>query len=396
MRQRVVITGYDVICSLGTDRESVRRNLKQGQLPITELGEERPSEAFRHIKAGKAGVGFEPVRNSTDRDQSEQMAVKAFHGAMTDAGFTDGFGEIPENRISLSLATSVMGSEHIIEYAKGGEPDYIGRSKQFEIRLAQEFGIGGELYTTSAACASGTAAIGLAAELIRTMRARIVVCCCTDHICAISLYGFRALNTLSHEICRPFDKKRDGINIGEGSACFILESYESAVQRKARIRGEVTGYGLANDACHITSPDPEGKGAFLAMRMAVEDTSFDAPMDGTDRIYINAHGTGTPANDSMELKAIKRAFDGENTYVVSSTKSMTGHCLGAAGGVELALGLMMLEDGQVYPTLHSNTDIEEGGSLNERIAPGFAPDYVISNSFAFGGNDAVIIVRKTG
>ena len=393
MMRRVVITGYDVICSLGNDSETVHKGLKQGNAPLCDLGENAPGDEFIHIKVGKVkGISAEP-EDSNGYDKSEVMAVRAYDGAMKNAGLCCGYGGVQPERVSLSLATSIMGSEHIIEYVRGGDIDYIGRSKLFEVRLADKFGIGGEIYTTSSACASGTAAVGMAVSLIRSGKSDIVVCCCTDHISSLSLNGFMALETLSKGVCKPFDKTRNGINIGEGCACFIIEDYESAQKRGANIQAEIVGYGLANDACHITSPDPEGIGALSSMKMAAEDNFSRKKLKDNDKIYFNTHGTGTVANDAMELKAIRTLMGDRGEYAISSTKSLTGHCLGAAGGVELALGLMMLKDGKVYQTQNSNTDMDENYNANKEIDSALPPNYLLSNSFAFGGNDATIAVR---
>lgn len=394
MAKRAVITGYDIICALGDNKEIVHRNLKNGKTPIEDMNDTAKNKKFTKVKVGMVKGVIENMDSSEGFDKSEIMANLVYKSAMEDAGFINGYGDVSESRVSLSLATSIMGSEHVIEYVKKGDIDYIGKSKLFEIRLAKAFGIGGEMYTTSSACASGSAAVGVAVDLIRSGKADIVVCCCTDHISDLSLHGFMALETISPEVCKPFDKTRNGINIGEGCACFIIEDYDHALKRNADIKGEITGYGLANDACHITSPDPEGIGAGLSMMMAITDNLSNGELKDNDHIYVNAHGTGTNANDSMELKAIKNSLDDKGQYVVSSTKSLTGHCLGAAGGIELALGLMMLEDGCVYPTQNSNTDMDSEYNLNKELKQDFAPDFLLSNSFAFGGNDATIAVRK--
>ena len=394
MEKRVVITGYDIICALGDNKEIVHKNLRNGVTPIRDLSDAASEEKFTNVKVGMVKSVIEKMDSSEGFDKSEIMANLVYKGAMEDAGFTNGYEDVPESKVSLSLATSIMGSEHIIDYVKKGDIDYIGKSKIFEIRLAKAFGIGGEMYTTSSACASGSAAVGVAVDLIRSGKADIVVCCYTDHISDLSLHGFMTLETISPGVCKPFDQTRNGINIGEGCACFIIEDYEHATKRNADIKGEITGYGLANDACHITSPDPEGIGAGLSMMMAITDNKSGGELKDDDNIYVNAHGTGTNANDSMELKAIRKTLDNKGQYAISSTKSLTGHCLGAAGGIELALGLMMLEDGRVYPTQNSKTDMDPEYNVNKEIKPDFAPDFLISNSFAFGGNDATIAVRK--
>ena len=179
---------------------------------------------------------------------------------------------------------------------------------------------------------------------------------------------------------------RDGINIGEGSAFFILEEYERAKKRGAHIYGEIKGYGLANDAYHITSPDPEGKGAFHVMKMALGN---EKPRE----IYINAHGTGTNANDSMELKAVKNYFGDEKVYM-SSTKALTGHCLGAAGSIECGFSLMFLQEGKVPVTANSTFDFAEENGVTDKIPYEKDVNSIVSNSFAFAENDACIWIER--
>ena len=193
---------------------------------------------------------------------------------------------------------------------------------------------------------------------------------------------------------KPFDKERDGINIGEGSACFIFESLSHACARNANIRAEVLGFGLSNDAWHITSPAPDGRGAIESMKMALQEGFGNLEKINKWNIYVNAHGTSTKANDDMELKAIRHVFENvDSNCMVNSTKSLTGHCLGAAGSIELALGIIMGEEKIVYPTCNSNTDLDDDYNLNERINLESEPEILLSNSFAFGGNDASILVR---
>lgn len=396
MQNRVVVTGFDLMCSLGKSKKKVWNNLEKGVTQFAEQEKELAYELIGDIKTGKV----DGIEGTDELDKSEVMANQMIENALNDAGVSVEDINEAGNHISLSLATSVMGSDRIVRYEKEkNNLSDIALSKEFVTKITKKFHIGGGAYTTSSACASGTAAMGIAFDLIKEGRADTVICGGSDHLTSISLFGFKALQTLTSGICKPFDQKRDGINIGEGAAFFIVESYEHAIQRKANIYGEIMAYSLANDAYHITSPDPNGKGASFAMKSIVAETLKNDAMNN-ELIYINAHGTGTTANDAMESKAISKVFEeGKFKTVVSSTKSLTGHCLGAAGSIEFGLSLMMLAEEKLFPTRNSETDIAHDRNYNEEIDNIVknnikVPKYFISNSFAFGGNDASIMYKS--
>lgn len=398
MKNRVVVTGFDLMCALGKSKYEVWKGLADGTINLSTLDGEDRYEAVNGIKVGKV-CGIESnIVNTDSLDKSEIMAHKIIESALMDAKLTKEDLKREENHVAISLATSVMGSDYIMKYEqekKNEELNYIAASKKFISRLAKKFCVGGGIYTTSSACASGTAAFGIAYDLIKEGRADVVLCGGTDHLTDISLFGFNALETISSGVCKPFDTERDGINLGEGSAFFIVENYEHAVRRNAKIYGEILSYSLANDAYHMTSPDPSGKGAAFAMETILKDVFKDEDKQENEKVYINAHGTGTLANDAMEYKAIEKVFAKRKFHtVISSTKSLTGHCLGAAGSIEFGLSMMMLENNKIFPTRNSKTDICETRNLNKEIENSQTPNYFISNSFAFGGNDASIIYKK--
>jgi 3-oxoacyl-[acyl-carrier-protein] synthase II len=215
-------------------------------------------------------------------------------------------------------------------------------------------------------------------------------------ICEIGVGGFSAMKALStrndepEKASRPFDRDRDGFVIGEGGACLIVEKYEDAVARGAKIYGEIVGVGESGDAHHITTPAPEGEGAYRAMKMALE-------MAGRPKIdYINAHGTSTKYNDLYETMAIKKVFGGKkNCPPVSSTKGATGHCLGAAGAIEAVISLMAMERGIIPPTInYENPDPDCDLDYVPNHAREADLNYVMSNSFGFGGTNGVVIFKK--
>lgn len=390
MKRKVVITGMGIICALGKGKEQVKNNLVLNENCMVYLNKFGEYKNLSYVKVGAVNLNTS-ITNDTDYDKSEWMARVAINEACKQAGFDNLDFSNLGGKVALSLSTSVMGSDYILKHVKSNESKgaWIINSKAYVTRLAKEYKIKGGCYTTSSACASGTAGLGIAYDLISYDKADIVLCGGTDHITDISIYGFNALDTLSKDICKPFDRERDGINIGEGSAFFILEEYEHAKKRNVEILSEVLGYGLSNDAYHETSPDPTGEGASRSMRMAMLEAGI---LKGRN-VYINAHGTGTKANDSMEIKAIKTVFPKEQV-MISSTKSLTGHCLGAAGSIELAFSLMFLEEGYAPETANSNMDIEEGEEIICSMEQSPEIHTIMSNSFAFGGNDATIIIGK--
>jgi 3-oxoacyl-[acyl-carrier-protein] synthase II len=256
-------------------------------------------------------------------------------------------------------------------------------------RIASHLGLMGPKTTFMTACSSGATAIGFARDLVQTDRAPVVICGGTEPLCRITYGAFNALQAVDPETCRPFDRNRKGLSLGEGAGILILESLSHARQRGARIYGEVLGYGVSCDAHHMTVPDPEGAGAALAMRRALEDAGVSA--EAVD--YINAHGTATPANDAMETKGIRTVFGRRAGQIpVSSTKSMTGHALGAAGAIEGVVSMLSIHHRFIPPTIHYQTPdpqcdldfVTEGARAADlRI--------VLSNSFAFGGNNTAVV-----
>lgn len=385
MKRRVVITGVGIICSLGNGKENIYRYFgDKKNCSMKDLKNVGNYEKLNEKKAGYVALDEKDIKSEDDLDKSERMARIAIDEAFKDAMIDYSTNE---EEIALSLSTSVAGSDYLNKYVMNEEAKWILNSKAYTARICKDYRITGGAYTTSSACASGTAGVAVAYDLVKMGKYNLILCGGMDHIANISIYGFNALGTLSCDICKPFDQKRDGINIGEGSAFFIIEEYNHAVLRKAKIYGEIVGYGLSNDAYHITSPDPSGKGAEMAMRMSLQKVDKD-----NSNIYVNAHGTGTKANDDMEIKAIQAVFEDRKIFM-TSTKSLTGHCLGAAGSIELALSLLFLKEGTIPRTYNSSGDLLK----NTHIINGeneMQIDTVISNSFAFGGNNATIAVRR--
>lgn len=254
--------------------------------------------------------------------------------------------------------------------------------------ICSEFGIEGEIYNTSTACASSTAAVGVAFDAICYGDMKQMIVASADPLTDMSMAGFHILQTLSEENCRPFDIDRDGINLGEASVAIVLEEYESAMLRGANIYAEILGYGISNDAYSATAPDPDGVGARFVMEQALKQAGITMDQVG----YINAHGTGTKKNDSMETKALREL--GTNA-TITSTKSITGHCLATAGAIELVICIMIGINKMIPPNYKLENVEQENVELDLlRYEPcELKSPYIISNSFGFGGNSASVVLK---
>ena len=266
-------------------------------------------------------------------------------------------------------------------------------------QIAIKWNLKGPNQTIVSACASATDAIGMALRIIQSGVADIMIAGGTEaSICDLPLAGFSKIRALCNEAnppqsaSRPFDKDRSGFVMGEGSGMLVLETEEHAISRGATILGELAGYGATNDAYHVTQPAEGGAGAVLAMQLAIED----AKAKPEDINYINAHGTSTPFNDKNETSAIKTVFGNHaSTLKISSSKSMTGHLLGASGGIEAIAGLKVIEQQIIPPTINYNTpDPECDLDYVPNKAQKAKVDFVLSNTFGFGGHNAVIAMRK--
>lgn len=411
MNRRVVVTGLGAVTPLGNDISTTwnaARNGESGIGPITyfdpaefsskiagEIKEFNPSDYMDRKEARKMGL-------------FAQYAVAGAAQALQQAGLADG-GYDPE-RSAVILGNGIGGFE-VIEssyrtlFDKGPGrippmtiPKIISNEGPGNISL--KYGIKGPSYTITTACASGADAIGASLKAIRRGEADMVITGGTEGcITELGVGGFcvlKALSTAHNDdpqlASRPFDKNRDGFVIAEGSGILVLEELEHARQRGAEILAEVAGAGMTCDAYHLTGPDPEGGGASRAMTAALQD----AGMQPEEIDYINAHGTSTQANDPIETKAIKATF-GEHARKVkiSSTKSMTGHLIGAAGGIETILSILAIRDGFVPATINYNEPDEacdldytpnQGVEIPVRAA--------MSNSFGFGGHNGVVIVKE--
>lgn len=391
MKRRVVVTGIGILCSIGTNKKEVLNSLLEGTIGLKESSICKKNDELQDYKVGECDFFTHEMKDINSVERLELMAVQAIDEALIDSSLEVDEIEKKGDKVSLSISTSLAGStqtlKSLIEKEKSGL--WCLHSREFISRIMSKYKFKGSCYTTSSACAAGTAGAGIGYDLIKNDEADIVIVGGADHLSEFPLFGFHSLKSLSNDVCKPFDVNRDGINIGEASAFFVFEELGHALERGAKnYYGEIMGYALANDAYHMTSPNPSGEGAFYVMKDALKNSEVGIE----DIDCINAHGTGTKANDKMEIKAIRKLFD-ENTCV-SSTKSRTGHCLGAAGSVELAICLLSLDANYFTSTLNSKEIIEDAKNLLKRKDLDIEFKCILSNSFAFGGNLASIVIKR--
>ncbi|WP_141336512.1 beta-ketoacyl-ACP synthase II [Paenibacillus sp. tmac-D7] len=409
MKQRVVITGLGVMSALGREVETFWSNLLAGKSGVSTIESFDVSEYPTRIAAEiKDFVVEEYVDKKEARrmDRFVQFAVAATLNALKDAQLDVREQTDPE-RVGVYVGSGIGGlstweEQHKILLEKGPKrvspffiPMMIANMASGQISMIT--GAKGPNSTAVTACATGTHSIGDAYKTIQHGDADVMICGGAEAtISPTGVAGFCALRAMStrndepEKASRPFDTGRDGFVMGEGAGILILESLEHAQKRGARIYGEVIGYGMSGDAYHMTDPDPDG--AARCMVKAVKDAGI--PFEAID--YINAHGTSTPVGDRSETTAIKKAF-GDHAYklAVSSTKSMTGHLLGAAGGVEALICALALKNSIIPPTINlDNQDPECDLDYVPNTARPADLGIVMSNSFGFGGHNATIILKK--
>ena len=416
--KRVVITGLGAITPLGNDVATTWENAKAGVSgagPITHFDASLFKTQFAcEVKGFKAEDHFDR-RKARQLDLYAQYALVAARQAVADAGLDAEGADIDKNRIGVIVAAGIGGLHTFEEEAgyyalnadKGPKynPFFIPKmiADIASGHISMEYGYHGPNYGVVSACASSNNAIIDAFNLIRLGKADAIVTGGAEAaIFPAGVGGFNSMHALStrndspQTASRPFSKSRDGFVMGEGSAVLVLEELEHALARGAKIYAEVAGGGLSADAHHLTATHPEGLGAILAMRNALED----AGMAPKDIDYINVHGTSTPVGDISEVKAIVEVFgNSAKDLNISSTKSMTGHLLGATGALEAVFSVKAVEEDIVPPTInHDPEDIDEeiDYSLNFTFdrAPKRTVRAALSNSFGFGGHNATVIVKK--
>jgi len=398
---RVVVTGIGVVSSIGADRESFESALRAG---ICGIGPMRVFDTSGH-RAAVAGevTGLRPESRIpaswlAETSRTDAFGLVAAAEAMAHAGARAGkgigivvggtTGGMPDAELDLAALhrdrSASVAQDRIRSHPISATAD----------RIAAAIGLTGPRATICTACSSGANALGVAARMIRQGRARAVLAGGTDALCRLTYGGFGALGALDPQPCRPFDRTRRGLSLGEGAAMLLLENMGSALARGANVLAELRGWATTAEAHHVTNPMESGAAAAETMRQALQDAGV-AP-DDVD--YVNAHGTGTTLNDPMEARAMRTVFgERSRTLPCSSTKGAIGHTLGAAGAIEAAATVLAIRGGFVPPTV-GLSDPDPACPLGHVTGTAQAASirFAVSSSFGFGGNDAVLVFGKSG
>lgn len=396
--RRVVVTGLGMVCAVGDDVEKCWSSAVGGVTGIRTVTSVNTENCYANWGAEVLIPSAELSGENYDR--SSLLCIKAAGEALADAGITATDGE----NIGVIVGNCVGGAASIDKYytdeIKNGAADAADILKMpasaIANNVAKHFGLCGVTANIVNACAAGTMSLAYACDLIRAGKADVFCAGGSDSFSSLAFSGFHALHALDENPCAPLNHN-SGITLGEGAGILILESYEHAKARGAKIYCEVLGSGVSSDAHHITAPRPDGKGQMLATTRAVKNSGLSF----MDIDYVNAHGTGTAKNDDAEFLSIHTLFDGNDHLSVSSTKSMTGHCLGAAGSIEAVLTVKAVCSDTVPPTIGYNDEdlvrlAEKAGEIDfvPNVKREKTVNYAVSNSFAFGGNNASIVFAK--
>ncbi len=402
MAHRVVVTGWGCVSAIGHTAQSYWSNLSRGVCGIADATI-IPTDQL-NFKVVAEVKDFDPRRHFDERaraslDRVSQFAVVAAREAVAHAAisFDDGRSE----RTATIIGTGVGGQNTQDESYKRLYWEQAKRLHPLTIpklmvnapasQVSMHCGLRGPAFAVASACASGTHAIGLAFGMVRSGAADCAVTGGADACITFgTLKGWEAMRVTAPDTCRPFSRDRKGLVLGEGAAVVVLERLEHARRRSATILGEIVGFGMSSDASDLVSPDEDG------MVRAVEGALADGRLSAQDIQYVNAHGSGTAANDESETKAIKRAFGTHaDKLVISSNKSMVGHALGAAGALELVATMMSVQEGIAPPTMnYLGPDPACDLDYVPNEARALSIDAALSNSFAFGGLNAVLAVRR--
>ncbi len=416
--RRVVVTGLGLVTPLGADVETAWANLiaaRSGAGPITRFdASDYKCRIACEVKPADHPYGFDPSKRVDHKIQRQVdpfiiYGIDAAGQALEDAGLTD-MSEAERLRTGCSIGAGIGGlpgiaSESIVLHEKGPgrvSPHFVhGRLiNLISGQVSIKYGLMGPNHAVVTACSTGAHSIGDAARMIAMDDADVMLAGGAEGaICPLGIAGFaqaRALSTNFNDTpekgSRPYDRDRDGFVMGEGAGVVVLEEYERAKARGAKIYGEVIGYGLSGDAYHVTAPHPEGSGAFRSMEMAMRKSGLSL----SDIDYINAHGTSTPLGDELELNAVRRLFGNAiGDLSMSSTKSAIGHLLGGAGAVESIFCLLAMRDQIVPPTLNLDNPSENcaGVDLVPHVAKKRPVRAVLNNSFGFGGTNASLVMK---
>lgn len=403
MKRRVVITGLGVLTAIGIGKDDFWANLLRGKSGISEISGFDTSKYPCHLGGEIKNFAPEAYLRADQiarMGRGAQFAVIAADMAIKDAELD--LENVDRERMGVFLGTTngeaqVLQEIHEQKFLSGSEAEMSSlcpKYPAFQINasVAREFGISGDNLMIPNACAAGNFAIGYAFDLIRSHKLDFALTGGVDPFSRVAFTGFTRLLAVAKEKVQPFDRCRKGIMVGEGAGMLIIETLESALERKAHIYGEILGYGLSCDAFHITTPHPEAKGILLAMERALKNAGI--AKDEVD--YVSPHGTGTIANDKAEAHALKTFFGERYRNIpVSSVKSMLGHTMGAASAIEAVTCGLILEHGMIPPTInYEDPDPECEVDCVPNVARQKEIKIALNNSYAFGGNNSCLVMKK--
>ncbi len=405
MKRRVVVTGVGLTTALGATREESWRRMLSGEcglrpVSVFETADYR-SRIAAEVDIDAVDEGFSPLERRRHA-RGDRIGLRAAAEAIEHAGLLD--SPIDRSRVGIFFGSGtgdLLRNEQFyrtwlsagIERARPSDAWNHFTSTPVDA-VAARFGFEGPRACVVAACASSTIAIGRAVEAVRCGRADVALAGGTDALSRLTFTGFNLLRLMDPEPCRPFDRSRAGMNIGEGAGVLVLEDLEHARRRGATILAEVAGHSLICEAFHPTAPEPEGRSIASLVQLALEDARLDA----TEVDHINAHGTATPQNDAAESRGFQRVLGGRLRGVpVTSIKSMVGHCLGASGAVEAAVTALTVARGVIPPTIHhQETDAACPVDVVANQPREAHVRCAVSTSLGFGGNDSAIVLRAFG
>ena len=397
--KRVAITGMGVFCSTGENTEEFLQSLKESKTgigPITLFDTSKyPCKIGAQIRDYRLEKYFEKKRLKR-LSRTDQFALIASEEAVK----TSEIHYYPSEEVGICLGAGAGGMFEAETYHR--EILLKGKSKPSLLwpfipsfttdRVAERYGFSGPKFTVTTACSSSATAIGYGADLIRSGKCKAVLCGGSEALSELTFGGFNSLKAMDPSPCKPFDRRRAGMSLGEGAGILILENFDEAMKRGIKIYAEFLGYGIGGEAYHITAPEPTGMREAQIMREALEEGGITP----SEVDYINAHGTGTPLNDKVETLSIKNVFEKRAYSIpISSIKSMVGHCLGSAGAIEAVASILSMVHQFIPPTVN-HQEGDEDCDLDYVFGKSRAMDVkvVLSNSFAFGGNCTTLVFGK--
>lgn len=401
MKKRVVITGIGVVCSTGKNVEAFSEALRKGVCGVGDIAAFDP-EGLPY-KRGAEVRDFQPVdsswrRRKSELDRASQLGLSAAHEAVIDSGLD--MNQLDRQRCGVAIGTTMGGMVSAGQYyrrLKAGRRPPALKLLEYPLHtvgshISARYGLLGPNLMVSTACSSSNVAIGEGVDMVRYGEADVMIVGGVEAFADLGWVGFGSLHNMSTTTCRPFDKNRNGLILGEGAGFLVIEDLNHALSRNAAIHAELKGVGASSDAYHMTAPDPAGKGAAASMLGALEDGAMS--LECID--YICAHGTATLLNDAMECTAIRRVF-GELAYdiPISSIKSMIGHTLGASGAIGLIATVIAIMRGFMPPTINYETpDPKCDLDCVPNVARIGEIDNALCNSFGFGGNNCSVLVSR--